>query len=295
MKILLVRTGGLGDCILTLPVAVCLRQINPRAELYVLGNATMLSVARLSGVFDGMYNFENQGFSPLFSDNESSQFLKDFFSSFDEVYFFTACDREQIERAVMRAGARKCCIRNPNQPAGWHRHITEHLLGIVDNERKKRIPGYYPLPVLLENPCTVRKGLAIHPGSGGLNKIWPIDRFIAAAAAQGDETTFILGPAEVERGFENMIPVRFRVVRPESPEDLCHVLSHAALYLGNDSGASHCAALCGTRSVVLFGPTDPVVWKPLGDTVMVIESDGGTMEGIETDTVQRALEAAAQL
>jgi ADP-heptose:LPS heptosyltransferase len=35
-------------------------------------------------------------------------------------------------------------------------------------------------------------------------------------------------------------------------------------YLGNDSGVSHLAGLCGARSIVLFGPTNPQVWHPLG-------------------------------
>jgi ADP-heptose:LPS heptosyltransferase len=48
------------------------------------------------------------------------------------------------------------------------------------------------------------------------------------------------------------------------------VLSMSDLYLGNDSGISHLAGCLGTRSVVLFGPTDPVLWKPFGENVRVV-------------------------
>ena len=40
------------------------------------------------------------------------------------------------------------------------------------------------------------------------------------------------------------------------------VLSHAALFVGNDSGLAHLAAAAGTPSVVVFGPTDPHATRP---------------------------------
>ena len=38
----------------------------------------------------------------------------------------------------------------------------------------------------------------------------------------------------------------------------------AAAFVGNDSGVSHLAAAVGTPGVVIFGPTDPARWRPLG-------------------------------
>jgi ADP-heptose:LPS heptosyltransferase len=46
-------------------------------------------------------------------------------------------------------------------------------------------------------------------------------------------------------------------------------LAGCRAYLGNDSGVSHLAGLCGARSVVIFGPTSPTVWRPLGPRVKV--------------------------
>ena len=41
-------------------------------------------------------------------------------------------------------------------------------------------------------------------------------------------------------------------------------------YLGNDSGITHLAAMLGVPTLALFGPTDPLIWRPLGPSVRVI-------------------------
>ncbi len=41
------------------------------------------------------------------------------------------------------------------------------------------------------------------------------------------------------------------------------LLRLAALYVGPDTAMTHLAAACGTPTVALFGPTDPVIWGPM--------------------------------
>ena len=289
MKILLARTGGLGDCLLTLPVAYRIRQANPDAELHVLGNGTMLDTARLSEGFDGFHSLDDTGFAALFSGEEPSVFLRSFFSCFYAVYFFTAADPVMISATVTAAGARACHVLNPNPPASWNRHIIAHLMKILESGGIGA--GFFPSDGygFFMHSHSEKTGLVIHPGSGGVRKNWPLERFLAVAGSWGSEVTFILGPAELERGFGNAIPGGVRVVCPQSLDELCEQLSAGEAYLGNDSGVSHCAAFCGTRSVVLFGPTDPAIWRPPGEHVVVVSSDDGTMEGIGVDKVVDAL------
>ena len=293
MILLLVRTGGLGDCLLTLPVASRIKQTAPDAELHVLGNGTMLDAARLSGGFDGFHSLDDAGFAALFSGKEPSSFLRTFFSRFDAVYFFTAADRRMISRTVSAAGARVCHVLNPNPPAAWNRHIVDYLLKIIESVDTEsgfsQNDGYK----LFGSGHSVKTGLVIHPGSGGVKKNWPLKRFLSVAESWDGEITFILGPAEIERGIGNAIPGGVRVVCPQSLDVLCEQLSASRVYLGNDSGVSHCAAFCGTRSVVLFGPTNPAIWRPLGEHVVVLSSDDGSMEGIGTDRVLGALRELA--
>lgn len=47
-------------------------------------------------------------------------------------------------------------------------------------------------------------------------------------------------------------------------------LAGCRAYLGNDSGVSHLAGLCGARTVAMFGPTSAAIWQPLGPDVHVL-------------------------
>ena len=291
MKILLVRTGGLGDSILTLPVASCLKKFAGGGELHVLGNETMLSVARLSGIFDGFRSIDESGFSNLYSPSKPSDLLKAYFSCFDEVYFFTAGNVETVVRRIMDSGAGKCFALDPRPMETPGIHISEHLLSIL-NEKNCKPDNYGIILNAISN--TGRNGLVIHPGSGSISKNWPIDRYLLVAEKIKMKVTFILGPVELERGIGSCIPEdSFSVVCTESLDELCRVLSGASIYCGNDSGVSHLAALCKTPSVVLFGPTDPEVWRPLGNNADVISSCDGSMNGISVNEVIERVEKAA--
>lgn len=296
MKILFVRTGGLGDTILTLPVVHRIKKINPGVELHVLGNETMLSIARLTGAFNGFRLFDESGFAGLFSGLEPSDFIRSYFSVFDEVYFFTAAKKENIIHKVIESGARKCNVLDPRPPKKWRRHIVEHLMTIIDEkENNSYDSGYYGINIS-GNSNRDRKGIVIHPGSGGLSKKWPIDRYLRVAERLITHVTFILGPAEVENGMENDIPEnRFTIVCPENISELCSLISCASLYIGNDSGVSHLAALCGIPSFVLFGPTNPVVWRPLGRNVTIISSKNETMNEISPDDVIKQINDTSYL
>jgi len=43
---------------------------------------------------------------------------------------------------------------------------------------------------------------------------------------------------------------------------VANYIKSSSLFIGNDSGISHLAAFCGTKSILCFGPTDPKIWAP---------------------------------
>ena len=106
------------------------------------------------------------------------------------------------------------------------------------------------LPKITVAATEQRQSVVIHPFSGSAGKNWPLEKFQSLARQ--------LPAVEwAQTGFDNLL-------------ELAGWMKGASVYLGNDSGISHLAAAVGLKSVVLFGPTDPVVWAPRGDCVRVI-------------------------
>jgi len=112
--------------------------------------------------------------------------------------------------------------------------------------------------------------LLIHAGSGSRAKNW--QGFAAVAQRWREERGGIVveirGPAEQERS-ERLLGAQLTLENRDLPE-LAAWLDSAPLYLGNDSGVSHLAAIFAKRAVVLFGPTDPRVWAPRGSGTLVV-------------------------
>jgi hypothetical protein len=119
--------------------------------------------------------------------------------------------------------------------------------------------------------------IVLHPGSGDVKKNAPTALWLDALAALRRETGLpvrvVLGPVERERGgWQELAPHVDEISLCGPLEELVQTLARARLFLGNDSGASHLAGILGVPSVVLFGPSDPRLWRPLGACVRVLHT-----------------------
>lgn len=75
------------------------------------------------------------------------------------------------------------------------------------------------------------------------------------------------GPAPAERAYAETVaaaagePV-LNLVGTLSFGETAELIRRARLFVGPDTGATHVAAACGTPTLALFGPSDPVRWGP---------------------------------
>jgi len=130
--------------------------------------------------------------------------------------------------------------------------------------------------------------LAIHPGAGSQLKAWPPERFARVAAESGLACLWLKGPAE--RQLQPALGAAGSTVADQLPLGVVlALLRRATAYVGNDSGISHLAGAAGTPSVVLFGPTDPDVWRPVGAHVRVLRGTSGNTSSIQVEEVLEAL------
>jgi len=122
---------------------------------------------------------------------------------------------------------------------------------------------------------------ALHPGAGKRQNIWPAAGFaeMARRARQSGQQVLILhGPAEAEplaelRGILGAEIGSDLRVAPSCPVGVgAALLQLADRFLCNDTGVMHMAGALRVPTVALFGPTDPVLWRPPAPEVVVVKS-----------------------
>ena len=115
------------------------------------------------------------------------------------------------------------------------------------------------------------KFLLISPGSPVYWKKWNIALY-ARAADQISElydllTVWLWAPAEKQDALNGMKLMKNNsILSPEtSLNQAAALLQRSELFLCNDGGINHLAAVVETRTIALFGATDPVVWSPAAE------------------------------
>jgi ADP-heptose:LPS heptosyltransferase len=121
--------------------------------------------------------------------------------------------------------------------------------------------------------------VVIHPGAGKEANRWPAERFVELArrlGGAGKKVRILLGEVEMERWPASLVGELEQVADVKQPQtlvDLVDEIASAAAFVGNDSGPGHLAGILGVPTLSLFGPSDPVRWRPLGPVVHVLRAD----------------------
>jgi len=122
-------------------------------------------------------------------------------------------------------------------------------------------------------PPAPRPYAVIHPPASSPEKTWPAERFLGIARRLAEEwgleTVFIAGPGEDLSAFRP-----HRAVAGAPLAEVKNLLAGASLFIGNDSGPAHMAAALGLPVLVIFGDSDPQVWRPWKTVSEVIVARG---------------------
>lgn len=139
------------------------------------------------------------------------------------------------------------------------------------------------------------KLVVIQPGSGGAYKRCHLDNFRAVAKeldSRGIKAIFLLGPAELEQFSDEAkkdIAGVAKCLTDLSLTEVVGLLSCADVFVGNDSGITHLAAVMGIKTLCVFGPTDPAVYGPIGPDVAVFTRPAETFAKEPSEELQQEL------
>jgi ADP-heptose:LPS heptosyltransferase len=293
-RVLVIFPGALGDLLCLVPAVRAIARRNPGAtfELMARGELARFAVGWLG--FAQGHSIDRREVGDLFAANERvSDEARAFFGAFDLVYSFFAADDPNFRRSLEHTSAGRVSFY-PFRPPGDGHVARCYLRALGENEASPLENRIELMPRDLESAeLTLRQlnlmphgFVVILPGSGSPKKNWPAANFAALAERAAAPSLVLLGPAEA--GLKSFFDARGLAAVSDLELGEVAGLTHLArCFLGNDSGVSHLASASGARGLVLFGPTDPARWRPLGD-VKVIRRD--PLDGLPVAEVAAALE-----
>jgi hypothetical protein len=285
LHVLLARAGALGDLLLLRRAIAALVSAGHRASLL----APAAPAAALLGPREIAENLPWDGaeMATLLAGGTTGGRVEAALGAADAVVAYT---RSAPVLEALGRRARRLVARDPAPPAGGP-HASEWLaeaLAPLGVDARREPPALLFTEAERLEAETLTSGmpprfLAVHPGSGSPAKNWPFDRFSEAARrlSSGRPWLLVLGPAEGDV----RPPPGARLARGLPLRTLGAVLARAGLFLGNDSGVSHLAAACGTRTLALFGPTDPAQWAPAGRAVLTLRATSRRIGDLDVDEV----------
>lgn len=296
--IVIVHQGALGDWVLTFPILRAL----PNEPLAVVTSPAKGRLAARVRAIAAVHNAESAGWSRLFGEAampDDEALVRDgVTATLDDAslilsFVTTGRDTWAANVRALAPGAKLVAVA-PRPPEDWTEHVTAW------HRAQLRAQGIaMPSTTGPRERHNPSGPILVHPGSGGREKCWPVDRFeslIASLHEAGLQTKPMLGEVEMDRWpretTERWI-THLGAVRIDSLDVLADHLTRARLFVGNDSGPSHLAAQLGVPTVAIFGPTSPDVWQPIGPRVRVLAPPRpSTMDCLGVDA---ALDAIARM
>ena len=301
-RFLVLRGGAIGDFIVTLPVLQALRARWPLARIEIWGYPHIAGLAVAGGLAESVVSLDRAEMarffvpSPQFTDAQVAAVR-----SFDLVFNYLHDPVGQVRSNLLLAGAKQVLSGSPIIKRGAAiPFLLEPLQGLAIYE-SELVPE---LNLSGEDRATARQRLralgvtgrpmAVHPGSGGEAKKWPLSRYVEILRRlleREREVVAVLGEADRAEaaGLARELP-GLPVLENLSLVELAGALSECAGFLGNDSGITHLAAAVGLPVVALFGPSDAEVWGPRGrGEVQVVRAPEGELERLGVDPVWMAV------
>lgn len=305
MKILVRGTNWIGDAVMSIPALRELRRIFPDDQITLHTRAWADGLFQDASFIDEIVSYEKAKW-PVRDILDNSKFLKrDLYdlavilpNSFESAIttFLTKIPR----RIGYNKDVRGLLLTDPIPVPEWknRRHEAYYYLNLIQSVERlvlsRETVGRFEydgsLEVSDDRRAVARRFLeengvdlskpTVALGVGSANsraKRWPVENYARLAemvATEAGRNVVIVGSKDEERtAAEVEAHSKTSFVNIAGKTDLAlasAILSEVDLMISNDMGLAHIAPAVGTKTVVLFGPTDPETTRPFAPNAFVL-------------------------
>ncbi len=298
MNIIMACPYKLGDALLTFPILVALRAKYTNVHITFVGSPAVLPLAQEWHIAEEVREFDKH-WSKLFADDVVHRSkLRTLLQQTDLVLGWPTTSALMLRQNLLEAGASDVIILKP--PDEGSTHVVEHIAELAS------VQPVRPENIVLPNtgPAgfhTYKVPVALHPGCMEYRR-WPAASFSAlidALLRLRYPVLLLGGPTEAEllKTVQQQLTISpekgmLTVFNNAPLLELARQLKQCGCFVGHDTGTSHLAGLLGIPTLVLFGPSNPAIWRPLGPAVKVIQQE--PLADLSVDTVLEYIRHAYQ-
>ena len=291
LRVLYVTLAHRGDFLLSLPAITALKQNFPQSTVTCWIREFNQSLARLSPAIDQVFvydDFRSSGFATLVAlfqprrhksllqnlrNRQFDVMVDDTGIGFTALYGFRAGIPLRIGRNVQGYGF----LNHFDLPEDVNSQLVERRLRLlrplgITGDAVQTIAGALSISDLLSQntlhkfTLEDRRYFTIQPNGGWEAKNWPLDRVALVSGRIASETglmSVLLGSANDRESLETVGLTSggpyLNLAGKLELDELAAVIANSDLHLGVDSVGSHLACALGTKSLTIFGPTNPLI------------------------------------
>lgn len=285
-RVLVWRVCALGDLILTVPWLRALEERVRGKDLHLICHPAHGDLLKWAGITKVTFPAEGSNWHlfhvPPSEDTWSN--VRPDPRTYDKLFLFSSRMSEDLVASLGKTLGDRLQVIPARPPEGYTFHsstvpfvFSQMSWSMEEIQRLARLGGR-ETPVKRPGKQLV---VGVHPGSGSMRKNWPAKSFAQllrfASIHLGEVRCVVLkGPVDKIQVMDlcRQLDVPHEVFEPPDLVSLASILEGVDLFVGNDSGVTHLASSLGIPTLAIFGPSDPVLWSPLGPRVRVVTREG---------------------
>ncbi len=304
MKIVVRGTNWIGDAVMTIPAMRELRRIFPEAKISLHTRSWSEAIFRDSDFIDQIIPIEQSGGSlkTLYREARNWRLRK-----FDVAILFTNSFHTALLSKLGRVRksygfkneARSFLLTNPVDMPKWKNEKHQvfyylHLIGEVERDVHGTLTGANSVPrfdltvsdqrrvearQMLERIGVDLSKPTVALGVGSANsraKRWPARNFSGLCDRLQDELNaevILIGSKdelEISNEVEDRSKLKPKILTGKTNlTEAVAILAISDLLVSNDMGLAHVSSAVGTKTLTLFGPTNPITTRPWISEIIV--------------------------